>query len=110
MVNDAKTLADEYNCIFMPTSSKMNKSIHELFQTVSERVYLLKDQSQSKCNPTNPSVDKKGIPELKNRNSHGAKMLDGVVLSSLDDDRKTESMIDYIFPGSLTKGSCCVIS
>jgi len=106
IVNDAKELAAKYNCIFVLTSAKMNKSIHELFQVVAERVFLLKDQPKIKSNGTSPSAGAKN--GLDSKNMHSAK---NNVDYALEDDSKThESMIEYILPVSMSKGSCCVIS
>ena len=79
---------------------------------MAERVFLFKDQPRPKHNGgASPATGAKTGLEYKN--GHGAKMVDGnkiVIYGEEDDLKRSESMIEYILPATMSKGSCCVIS
>jgi hypothetical protein len=115
LINDAKELAAKYNCIFILTSAKTNKSINELFQVVADRVFLFKDQPKTKHHTTTSPVN--GTKTAHDSTTNGnTKKMDGNhnghnVNMGVDDESKAqESMMEYILPVAMTKGSCCVIS
>jgi len=123
LINDVKELAGKYSCIFILTSAKANKSIHELFQLVADSIILFKDQPKNKQqNHTNnnnisPTSTTKITQAFNNNNyngNHNGKTFyssQTIVNTGGDDESKAhESMMEYILPVSLSKGSCCVIS